>query len=117
LIKNIQDLELDLYRKNEELLDKEKSIKSLLRENDLLGEKLSAVEGDMKVILNNRTKIDNLEDIILRFINDEKDGIKDMKVRNNTNMNIVDDDVTRYTDNRLLMSGKYSQNTAVPGKI
>ena len=101
---------MDLYRKNEENLDKEKSIKSLLRENELLNEKLSAVETDMKVILNNRQKIDNLEDIILKFIHEEKD--RDI-VKGKTGTYVHDE--TRYTDKNIF-TNKLKSSQLIPGK-
>ncbi len=64
----MQDLELELYRKNALIDDKDQSITSLLRENEMLSEKVRAIESDMKIILNNRKKLDNLEEIIGRFI-------------------------------------------------
>ena len=63
---------MELYRKNEDNENKERQLKALLKENELLNEKLIAVESDLKVVLNNRQKIDNLEDIIYRFVNEEK---------------------------------------------
>jgi len=37
----------------------------------MLNERLNSVTSDMKVILNNRKKLDNLEDIIARFVKAE----------------------------------------------
>jgi hypothetical protein len=75
---------------------------------------LGTVETDMKVILNNRQKIDNLEDIIVRFVNEEKD----MKIAKSGTMNIVDNEQTRFTDNKFFASTKLKSSQAtVPGKF
>jgi hypothetical protein len=63
---------MELYRKNEDNEHKDRQLKALLKENELLNEKLIAVESDLKVILNNRQKIENLEDIICRFVSEDK---------------------------------------------
>jgi hypothetical protein len=49
-------------------------MKSLLRENDLLNEKITAMEIDLKAILSNRQKLDYLEEMIMKFMgnNDER---------------------------------------------
>jgi hypothetical protein len=83
-----------------------------LRENDLLNEKLSAVEMDMKVILNNRQKIDNLEDIILKFVQEDREV--GSKGKTGT-MNIINDE-TRYTDKRILSTNKLKASQLIPGK-
>jgi|LauGreDrversion4_2_1035121.scaffolds.fasta_scaffold696324_2 hypothetical protein len=62
-------MEVQLWKKDKLLEEKEQSIKSLLRENELISEKITAMESDMKLLLNNRKKLDNLEDIIGHFIN------------------------------------------------
>lgn len=67
----MQDLELELYRKNMNLEEKDNSVKSLLRENELLNEKIKAIESDMKAVLNNRKKLDSLEEIIAKFIEND----------------------------------------------
>jgi hypothetical protein len=63
---------MELYRKNEDNDNRDRHLKALLKENELLNEKLIAVESDLKVILNNRQKIENLEDIIYRFVSEDK---------------------------------------------
>jgi hypothetical protein len=67
-------MELENYRRSAVVEEKEQSIKSLLRENDMLNEKLKILETDMKVVLNNRKKLDNLEDIIAQFIHNENEN-------------------------------------------
>jgi hypothetical protein len=62
-------MEVQLWKKDKLIEEKEQSVKSLLRENELISEKIKAMESDMKILLNNRKKLDNLEDIIGHFIN------------------------------------------------
>lgn len=91
IIKNLQDLELELFRKNSEIAEKDKSMKSLIRENDLLNEKISAMEIDLKAILSNRQKIDYLEDMILKFVgnNDERGLIDNINIYLNNNLPVA----------------------------
>ena len=55
-----------------------------MRENELLNSKLIAVENDLKLVLNNRSKIDNLEDIIFRFVNENKANNENVVSNNKT---------------------------------
>jgi hypothetical protein len=109
LIKNLQDLELDNYRKSAALEEKDLSLKSLLRENDMLNEKLKTLETDMKVVLNNRKKLDNLEDIIAQFIhNENEEPLKISKNNHFSNLNTTNNMSTK------LMTRTYSQNVFSP---
>lgn len=136
----MQDLELELFRKNNEIADKEKSIKSLLRENDLLNEKICAMEIDLKAIISNRQKLDYLEEMILKFMgnNDEKgliDNINNymynnfsvknkdfnlMKSNNNVN-NMMSTNNTNYNSTSLKSHPNYYLNNSstynVPGRF
>ena len=69
LIKNIENLEREMNKRNRIIEDFEKTNKSLLRENELQSEKIRTLEFDLKSVLNNRSKLDNLEGMIYNFIN------------------------------------------------
>jgi hypothetical protein len=69
LIKNIENLEREMNKRNRIIEDFEKTNKSLLRENELQSEKIRSLEYDLKSVLNNRSKLDNLEGMIYNFIN------------------------------------------------
>ena len=124
-------MELELFRKNNDISDKEKSIKSLLRENDLLNEKISAMEVDLKAILANRQKLDYLEEMIVKFMgsNDEKGLIENINnymynnfsvknkdfnlmTSNNNNNNMMSTNNTNYKSNNDFRSNpNYFMNT------
>lgn len=73
LIKNLQNSELEVYKKNVLLEEKEKYLHSLLKENELLVEKVNGMQADLKAILNNRQKLESIEEIISRFISTDKE--------------------------------------------
>ena len=50
-----------------------------MNENKLLADKASALETDLKVVLNNRSKLDNLEDVIVKFLQDDQDKSEHVK--------------------------------------
>ena len=69
LIKNIENLERELNKRNRILEDLDKTNKSFLRENEQQNDKIRSLENDLKSVLNNRSKLDNLEGMIYNFIN------------------------------------------------
>ena len=71
LIKNIENLERELNKRNRIIEDLDKTNKSFLRENELQNDKIRSLENDLKSVLNNRSKLDNLEGMIYSFINVE----------------------------------------------
>jgi hypothetical protein len=92
---------LELFRKNSEIAEKDKSIKSLLRENDLLNEKICVMEIDLKAILSNRQKLDYLEEMIVKFMgsNDEKGLIDNINNYMNNNFSIKNNDFNLMNSN------------------
>lgn len=107
LLKNLQDMEVELYRKDKLLNEKDQSVKSLLRENDLLNEKIKAMESDMKIVLNNRKKLDNLEDIISQIVkNDSEKFYSSYKINEN-----VHKDKTLFTSTNLNMMSRTKDET------
>ena len=73
LVKNIENLERELNKRNRIVEDLDKTNKSLLRENELQNDKIRSLENDLKNVLNNRSKLDNLEGMIYSYINVETD--------------------------------------------
>ncbi len=92
---------MELFRKNSEIAEKDKSIKSLLRENDLLNEKICVMEIDLKAILSNRQKLDYLEEMIVKFMgsNDEKGLIDNINNYMNNNFSIKNNDFNLMNSN------------------
>ncbi len=77
---------MEIYKKDKILEEKDTTIRSLMSENKLLHEKTSSIETDLKVVLNNRSKLDNLEDVIVRFLKDDQEineSFKSMMSSNN----------------------------------
>ncbi len=113
IIKNLQDSELELFRKNNEIAEKEKSIKSLLRENDLLSEKISAMEVDLKAILSNRQKLDYLEEMIVKFIgsNDEKGLIENINNYMYNNYSMKNKDFNLISSNNMMSTNHTNYNS------
>ena len=75
----------------------------------MLNEKLKTLETDMKVVLNNRKKLDNLEDIIAQFIhNENEEPLKISKNNHFSNLNTTNNMSTK------LMTRTYSQNVFSP---
>jgi len=68
LIRNIENLEREMNKRNKIIEELDKTNKSLLRENDLQSDKIRNLESDLKTVLNNRSKLDNLEGMIYNFI-------------------------------------------------
>jgi hypothetical protein len=109
LVKNLQDMELELYRKAAVLEEKELSVKSLLRENEMLNEKLKTVETDLKILLNNRKKLESLEEIISRFI---QDGDYDEKIKFNNNQSFNSNNIsTKYNTHARNMNTQIISQT------
>ena len=54
-----------------ELEDLNKKLKALLNENQYLNEKLNDTEKDLKTILTNRNKIEELEFLVRKIVSDE----------------------------------------------
>jgi hypothetical protein len=118
-------MELENYRKSAMLEEKEQSVKSLLRENDMLNEKLKTLETDMKVVLNNRKKLDNLEDIIAQFIHNDSNNYDSQKAeylklsKTNSSYNLTSQNNYNMSTKHMTsmnMNRTYSQNVFSPTK-
>ena len=95
---------MELYKKEKNSEEKDSTIRSLMNENKLLIEKSSALETDLKVILNNRSKLDNLEDVIVKFLKDDQDKNENYKslLMSNNNPNMTKS--INYNNNTNMMS-------------
>jgi hypothetical protein len=119
----MQNMEMELHGRNQTLEEKEKLIKSLLKQNEILNEKICLMENDLKIILQNRQKLENLEGIIYTFMKSDKiDNNYNYNKENygqsynNTNNNYM----TLSTSNNFNNSTKFRSNnfkdTTLPGK-
>jgi len=86
IIKNIENLERELNKRNRIIEELDKTNKSLLRENDLQSDKIKNLESDLKTVLNNRSKLENLEGMIYNFISvDQEQKQKEVYLKQNMN--------------------------------
>ena len=71
LIKNLQDRELEIYNLKAENEKKDQTINRLTKENELYEEKVNNLGNDLKTVVSNRQKLDELENVITSFIQNE----------------------------------------------
>ena len=74
LVKNLQDNELEIYNLKKENMEKEKSVIRLTKEVELCQEKIKNMESDLKTIIENRSQINNLQNILMNYLNEEREG-------------------------------------------
>jgi hypothetical protein len=96
LISNLKDKEMEIYKLKQDIIDKEQENNKLRLECESYKETINKMENDMKTLVNNRKKIDDLNSVLTNYINNEKKGynnyndVKNMSnyVNNfNSNMN------------------------------
>ena len=97
LITNLQDKEMEIYKLKQDISDKEQENNKLKMQCDSYQDIIKKMENDMKNLVNNRKKIDDLNSILTNYINNEKKGFNDYNdVRNlseyvnnfNSNINV-----------------------------
>ena len=83
LITNLQDKEMEIYKLKQDISDKEQENNKLKMQCDSYQDIIKKMENDMKNLVNNRKKIDDLNSILTNYINNEKKGFNDYNdVRN-----------------------------------
>ena len=83
LITNLQDKEMEIYKLKQDISDKEQENNKLKMQCDSYQDIIKKMENDMKTLVNNRKKIDDLNSILTNYINNEKKGFNDYNdVRN-----------------------------------
>ena len=95
LISNLKDKEMEIYKLKQDIIDKEQENNKLRLECESYKETINKMENDMKTLVNNRKKIDDLNSVLTNYINNEKKGynnyndVKNMSdYVNNFNSNI-----------------------------
>jgi CII-binding regulator of phage lambda lysogenization HflD len=83
----LQEKEMEIYKLKQDIIDKEQENKKLKLQCESYKEAINKMENDMKTLVNNRKKIEELNNILSNYINNEK----------NNNYNIKD--ITEYTNN------------------
>lgn len=86
LIRRIEEIEYELMKTKENLIVKEKEVKIISDENIIMNRKIENLLGDLKNVVNNRKKIDDVEELILNLVN--KSGICKEKVFNGKDYDI-----------------------------
>ena len=81
---------MEIYKLKEDIINKEQENNKLRLECESYKTAVSQMEKDMKTLVNNRKKIDDLNYVLTNYINNEKNG------KNNFN-NI--NDITEYANN------------------
>ena len=67
LVKRIEELEIEGIRNKQLVQEKELTVKRMINENDMLEQKVITLQADLKSVLSNRKKLENIEDIIYKF--------------------------------------------------
>lgn len=86
LIRRIEEIEYELMKTKENLIVKEKEVKIISDENIIMNRKIENLLGDLKNVVNNRKKIEDVEELILNLVN--KSGICKEKVFNGKDYDI-----------------------------
>lgn len=74
LIRNLQDNELQIFKLKQELEKKDQTINKLNLENSLYQEKVNNLSMDLKTIVNNRQKLNDLESVITNYMQSDNGG-------------------------------------------
>ena len=90
LITNLKDKEMEIYKLKQDILEKDQENNKLRIECDSYKETINKMENDIKTLVNNRKKIDDLNYVLTNYINNEKNG--------NNNYNNIKE-ITDYANN------------------
>ena len=103
LISNIQEKEIEIYKLKQDIIDKDQENNKLRMQCESYQDIIKKMENDMKTLVNNRKKIDDLNSILTNYINNEKKGynnyndVKNMsEYVNNFNSNINGNSLNPY---------------------
>ena len=86
-VTSLQEKEMEIYKLKQDIIDKDQENNKLKLQCESYKETINKMENDMKTLVNNRKKIDELNNILSNYIKNEK----------NNNYNIKD--ITEYTNN------------------
>ena len=77
LMSNLNEKEMEIYKLKKDIRDKEEENNKLRLECESYKETINKMENDMRTLVNNRKKIDDLNSILTNYINNEKKGYND----------------------------------------
>ena len=76
LIKSLEDKDLEVLKLNHIISNKDQSINKLKKQCEIYEKQIETMKGEMASIINNRKQMDNLENILINYINNENEGKK-----------------------------------------
>ena len=79
LIKNLEDKNLEGLKLNQIISNKEQTINKLKKQCEIYENQINIMKNEMAVIINNRKQIDNLENLLINYVNKENEGKNNMK--------------------------------------
>ena len=74
LISNLQEKEMEIYKLKQDIIDKDQENNKLRMQCESYQDIIKKMENDMKTLVNNRKKIDDLNSILTNYINNERNG-------------------------------------------
>ena len=109
LIRNLQDNELEIYKLKQELGKKDITINQLNQDNEIYKDKVNNLSMDLKTIVNNRQKLNDLENVITNYMqNDNGNNTQQFSLMNNqlysnsnSNGGMSQNNFTNYSQNIL----------------
>ena len=135
LITNLQDKEMEIYKLKQDISDKDQENNKLKMQCESYQEIIKKMENDMKTLVNNRKKIDDLNSILTNYINNENKGFNNYNdVKNlseyvnnfnsningnnlnpfNTQQNFYSNMLNTYNNNNLSLSSSKGFGTVKP---
>jgi chromosome segregation ATPase len=135
LITNLQDKEMEIYKLKQDISDKNQENNKLKMQCESYQEIIKKMENDMKTLVNNRKKIDDLNSILTNYINNENKGFNNYNdVKNlseyvnnfnsningnnlnpfNTQQNFYSNMLNTYNNNNLSLSSSKGFGTVKP---
>jgi chromosome segregation ATPase len=135
LITNLQDKEMEIYKLKQDISDKDQENNKLKMQCESYQEIIKKMENDMKTLVNNRQKIDDLNSILTNYINNENKGFNNYNdVKNlseyvnnfnsningnnlnpfNTQQNFYSNMLNTYNNNNLSLSSSKGFGTVKP---
>ena len=84
LVKNLQDKDLESLKLNKIISNKDQTINKLKQQCEIYENTINTMKKELSTIINNRKQINNLENLLMNYINNENEGRN-----NNTDMNRI----------------------------
>jgi hypothetical protein len=79
LVKNLQDKDIETLKLNQIISNKDESINKLKQQCELYENQINTMKNEMATIINNRKQINNLENLLINYVNNENEGKNNYK--------------------------------------